>query len=163
MKKLLSAFLFHRKFQRNFLWNKRHCVPEMRTRTKMKNVASDRARRENVPRHILSYVYGEPSADWCLHKVLHLVKGRCYRSTGTEKSLSYSFWWCQKTMPYYLMFYKKCTKDVKRRIQVRMAMKNKYVFKLYTYNKYNLAKTYKSCTIICNILRVENQVFFKVY
>ena len=44
-----------------------------------------------------------------------------------------------------------------------MAMKNKYVFKLYTYNKYNLAKTYKSCTIICNILRVENQVFFKVY
>ena len=61
------------------------------------------------------------------------------------------------------MFYKKCTKDVKRRIQVRMAMKNKYVFKLYTYNKYNLAKTYKSCTIICNILRVENQVFLKVY
>ena len=50
-------FLFHRKFQRNFLWNKRHCVPEMRTRTKMKNVASDRARRENVPRHILSYCY----------------------------------------------------------------------------------------------------------
>ena len=42
-------------------------------------------------------------------------------------------------------------------------MKNKYVFKLYTYNKYNLAKTYKSCTIICNILRVENQVFLKVY
>ena len=36
---------------------KRHCVPEMRTRTKMKNVASDRARRENVPRHILSYCY----------------------------------------------------------------------------------------------------------
>ena len=29
----------------------------MRTRTKMKNVASDRARRENVPRHILSYCY----------------------------------------------------------------------------------------------------------
>ena len=28
-------------------------MPEMRTRTKMKNVASDRARRENVPRHIL--------------------------------------------------------------------------------------------------------------
>ena len=52
-----SSFLFHRKFQRNFLWNKRHCVPEMRTRTKMKNVASDRARRENVPRHILSYCY----------------------------------------------------------------------------------------------------------
>ena len=42
-------------------------------------------------------------------------------------------------------------------------MKNKYVFKLYTYNKYNLAKTYKSCTIICNILRVENKVFLKVY
>ena len=62
-------------------------MPEMRTRTKMKNVASDRARRENVLRHILSYVYGEPSADWCLHKVLHLVKGRCYRSTGTEKKL----------------------------------------------------------------------------
>ena len=35
-------------------------MPEMRTRTKMKNVASDRARRENVPRHILSYVYDEP-------------------------------------------------------------------------------------------------------
>ena len=61
------------------------------------------------------------------------------------------------------MFYKKCTKDAKRRIQVRTSMKNKYVFKLYTYNKYNLAKTYKSCTIICNILRVENQVFLKVY
>ena len=29
-------------------------MPEMRTRTKMKNVASDRARRENVLRHILS-------------------------------------------------------------------------------------------------------------
>ena len=28
-------------------------IPEMRTRTKMKNVASDCARRENVPRHIL--------------------------------------------------------------------------------------------------------------
>ncbi|SCG99829.1 Uncharacterised protein [uncultured Coprococcus sp.] len=42
-------------------------------------------------------------------------------------------------------------------------MKNKYVFKLYTYDKYNLAKIYKSCTIICNILRVENQVFLKVY
>ena len=26
-------------------------------------------------------VYGEPSADWRLHKVLHLVKGRGYRST----------------------------------------------------------------------------------
>ena len=33
------------------------------------------------------FVYGEPSADWRLHKVLHLVKGRCYRSTGTEKKL----------------------------------------------------------------------------
>ncbi len=32
-------------------------MPEMRTRTKMKNVASDRARRENVLRHILSYCY----------------------------------------------------------------------------------------------------------
>ena len=29
----------------------------MRTRAKMKIVASDRARRENVPRHILSYCY----------------------------------------------------------------------------------------------------------
>ena len=57
------------------------------------------------------------------------------------------------------MFYKKCTKGTKRRIQVRASMKNEYVFKLYTYNKYNLAKIYKSCTIICNILRVENQVF----
>ncbi len=35
------------------LLSKRHYVPEMRTCTKMKNVASDRARRENVPRHIL--------------------------------------------------------------------------------------------------------------
>ena len=32
---------------------KRHCVPKMRTRAKMKVVASDRARRPNVPRHIL--------------------------------------------------------------------------------------------------------------
>ena len=32
---------------------KRHCVPKMHTRAKMKIVASDRARRENVPRHIL--------------------------------------------------------------------------------------------------------------
>ena len=32
---------------------KRHCVPKMRTRAKMKIVASDRARRTNVPRHIL--------------------------------------------------------------------------------------------------------------
>ena len=29
-------------------------VPMMRTRAKQKHVASDRARRENVPRHILS-------------------------------------------------------------------------------------------------------------
>ena len=28
----------------------------MRTRVKKKHVASDRARRENMPRHILSYV-----------------------------------------------------------------------------------------------------------
>ena len=33
----------------------RHCVPKMRTRAKMRIVASDRARRENVPRHILFY------------------------------------------------------------------------------------------------------------
>ena len=46
-------FLFPRKFRRNFLGNKRHYVPEMRTRTKMKKVASDCARRENMPRHIL--------------------------------------------------------------------------------------------------------------
>ena len=103
------------------------------------------------------------SNDLCLHKVLYLVKGRCYRSAGTGKSLLYLFWWCQKTIPYYLMFYKKCTKGTKRRIQVGTAIKCKYVFKLYAYDKYNLAKTYKSCTIICNILRVENQVFFKVY
>ena len=32
---------------------KRHCVPKMHTRAKMKIVASDRARRKNVPRHIL--------------------------------------------------------------------------------------------------------------
>ena len=31
-------------------------VPMMRTRAKQKHVASDRARRENVPRHILFYV-----------------------------------------------------------------------------------------------------------
>lgn len=96
-----------------------------------------------------------------LHKVLYLVKGRCYRSAGTGKSLLYLFWWCQKTIPYYLMFYKKCTKGTKRRIQVGTAIKCKYVFKLYAYDKYNLAKTYKSCTIICNILRVENQVFLR--
>ena len=32
---------------------KRHCVPKMHTRAKMKIVASDRARRTNVPRHSL--------------------------------------------------------------------------------------------------------------
>ena len=32
---------------------KRHCVPKMHTRAKMKIVASDRARRTSVPRHIL--------------------------------------------------------------------------------------------------------------
>ena len=32
---------------------KRHCVPKMHTRAKMKIVASDRARRTNVPKHIL--------------------------------------------------------------------------------------------------------------
>ena len=32
---------------------KRHCVPKMHTRVKMKIVASDRARRTNVPMHIL--------------------------------------------------------------------------------------------------------------
>ncbi len=32
---------------------KRHCVPKMHTRAKMKIVACDRARRTNVPRHIL--------------------------------------------------------------------------------------------------------------
>ena len=32
---------------------KRHCMPKMHTRAKMKIVASDRARRTNVPRHIL--------------------------------------------------------------------------------------------------------------
>ena len=32
---------------------KRHCVPKMHTRAMMKIVASDRARRTNVPRHIL--------------------------------------------------------------------------------------------------------------
>ena len=31
---------------------KRHCVPKMHTRAKMKIVASDRARRTNVPRHL---------------------------------------------------------------------------------------------------------------
>ena len=31
-------------------------VPKMRTRAKMWVVASDRARRENVPRHILLYI-----------------------------------------------------------------------------------------------------------
>ena len=32
-------------------------VPMMRTRAKQKHVASDRARRENVPRHILFHVH----------------------------------------------------------------------------------------------------------
>ena len=31
-------------------------VPMMRTRAKQKHVASDRARRENVPRHILFHI-----------------------------------------------------------------------------------------------------------
>ena len=33
----------------------------MRTRAKQKHVASDRARRENVPRHILFHKKGEKS------------------------------------------------------------------------------------------------------
>ena len=33
-------------------------VPKMRTRAKMWTVASDRARRENVPRHILLWHFG---------------------------------------------------------------------------------------------------------
>ena len=32
-------------------------MPMMRTRAKQKHVASDRARRENVPRHILFHVH----------------------------------------------------------------------------------------------------------
>ena len=32
-------------------------VPMMRTRAKQKHVASDRARRENVPRHILLWMH----------------------------------------------------------------------------------------------------------
>mgnify|MGYP000263019088 len=36
----IQHFLFNRKFWRNFLLNKRHRVPEMRTRAKMKDVAS---------------------------------------------------------------------------------------------------------------------------
>ena len=35
---------------------KRHCVPKMHTRAKMKIVASDRARRENVLWHILFFL-----------------------------------------------------------------------------------------------------------
>ena len=35
-------------------------VPMMRTRAKQKHVASDRARRENVPRHILFYFTDNP-------------------------------------------------------------------------------------------------------
>ena len=47
--------MFNRKLRRNFLLNKKACVPKMRTRAKMKIVVSDRARRENVPRPILFY------------------------------------------------------------------------------------------------------------
>ena len=36
-------------------------VPMMRTRAKQKHVASDRARRENVPRHILFYFADNPT------------------------------------------------------------------------------------------------------
>ena len=36
-------------------YTKRHDLPTMRTRAMRKFVASDRARRENVPRHILFY------------------------------------------------------------------------------------------------------------
>ena len=34
-------------------------MPKMRARVKMKDVAGDRARRENVPGHILSYTIGK--------------------------------------------------------------------------------------------------------
>ena len=50
-----SAFLCNRKFLGSPITQKGTNVPMMRTRAKMEFVASDRARRENVPRHILFY------------------------------------------------------------------------------------------------------------
>ena len=91
------------------------------------------------------------------------MKGRGYRSTGTEKKLVILVLVASKNNTILFDVLEEVHKRYKRRIQVRDSTKNKYVFKLYIYNKYNLAKIYKSCTIICNILRVENQVFLKVY
>lgn len=54
-------------------------------------------------------------------------------------------------------------KKSRERIQIKWLMKTEFVLKLYACDKYNLAKTYKSCMIICNILRVEKQMVFKVY
>ena len=53
-------------------------MPEMRIRTKMKNVASDRARRENVPRHIL----------FCIGNYIFYVEklpAECIGDEGNEK------------------------------------------------------------------------------
>ena len=46
-------------------------VPMMRTRAKQKHVASDRARRENVPRHILFHYDARIP-------ILTRTKSRCY-------------------------------------------------------------------------------------
>ena len=58
-------------------------MPMMRTRAKMKIVASDRARRENVPRHILFYmperVYSQ------IFRTAHQEK------TGVEKGVDVGF------------------------------------------------------------------------
>ena len=47
---------------------KQKALRGMRTRAKKKYVASDRARRENVPRHILFYSIGNFSnrQKWCI-------------------------------------------------------------------------------------------------
>ena len=49
--KEVGVFSFHRKLRPM----KQKTLRGMRTRAKKKHVASDRARRENVPRHILFY------------------------------------------------------------------------------------------------------------
>ena len=49
-----AAFLCHRKLRPMT----QKTLRGMRTRAKKEYVASDRARRENVPRHILSYLSG---------------------------------------------------------------------------------------------------------
>ena len=52
-------------------------MPELRTRTKMKNVASDCARRENVPWHILSY-------NWKITGFFQIKCKKGRKENGTE-------------------------------------------------------------------------------